>query len=63
MLPCKSHCDRYCENCHKHCAVWDEMQRQNRADRQRRKAYLDYYNDLYDTIIRQCYALTPKPGR
>lgn len=61
MLPCQSHCDHYCENCHTRCTVWKEIQRRNREDRQRKKAYLAYYNDLYDTIIRQCYALTPRP--
>ncbi|WP_367925882.1 hypothetical protein [uncultured Ruthenibacterium sp.] len=55
MIPCRSHCDHYHENCHKDCAVWKELQRQNRLERQRKKAYLAYYNDLYDTIIRQCY--------
>ena len=60
MLPCQSQCSHYRENCHKSCPVWRELQRQNRLKRQRQKAYLSYYNRLSTTIVRQCYALTPR---
>ena len=50
MIPCSSTCDRYCEGCHKTCAKWRLLQAKNRLERQRKKDYLQYYNQVNSTV-------------
>ena len=54
MLPCQNTCPNYQHGCHKSCAAWKELQ-----ERQQKKAYLDYYNDLCLTMARQFRAMSP----
>ena len=46
MIPCKTGCDHYCEGCHKTCPAWKELQQRFSLERQKKKNYLNYYNDL-----------------
>ena len=50
MLPCGKDCFAYCEGCHKECAKWGDYQARLRAERQAKKDYLKYYNELLDSI-------------
>lgn len=59
MIPCQSHCLAYHEGCHKTCAHWKVLQAQNRIERQRKKAYLDYYGKRCDAVARQCRVTRP----
>ena len=45
--------------CHKSCEAWRQLQERQRVQRQQKKAYLDYYNDLCLTMTRQFRALSP----
>ena len=56
MIPCKTGCDHYCEGCHKTCPAWKELQQRFSLERQKKKNYLNYYNDLCSTVVRQCRA-------
>lgn len=56
MIPCKNGCDHYCEGCHKTCPAWKELQQRFSLERQKKKNYLNYYNDLCSTVVRQCRA-------
>lgn len=55
-IPCKTGCDHYCEGCHKTCPAWKELQQRFSLERQKKKNYLNYYNDLCSTVVRQCRA-------
>ena len=57
MLPCQSECPLHKEGCHKNCTRWQEFQRLQQQDRQKKKDYLRYYNELCTTVTRQCIAL------
>ena len=53
MLPCQGTCPHYQSGCHKSCEAWRQLQERQRVQRQQKKAYLDYYNDLCLTMTRQ----------
>lgn len=57
MLPCQSSCPSFCQGCHKTCARWKEFQLQQRAQRQEKKRYLDFYNNLCKQVVRQYRAM------
>ena len=59
MLPCQGTCSNYQPGCHKCCAEWKLLQDRQRVQRQQKKAYLDYYNDLCLTMTRQFRSLSP----
>ena len=59
MLPCQGTCPNYQPGCHKCCAEWKLLQDRQRVQRQQKKAYLDYYNDLCLTMTRQFRSLSP----
>ena len=59
MLPCQGTCPHYQSGCHKSCEAWRQLQERQRVQRQQKKAYLDYYNDLCLTMTRQFRALSP----
>ena len=54
MIPCRDHCPAYCEGCHKDCTKWKEVQQRCCEERQKKKAYLNYYRELCSQIVRQC---------
>ena len=45
--------------CQKTCARWKAFLEQSSQQRREKKRYLDYYNDLCSTIIRQCRSNNP----
>lgn len=53
MLPCQPGCPSYCEGCHKACLRWQEFQTRQREQRQAKKHYLHYYNELCSCMTRQ----------
>ena len=53
MVPCGKNCSAYCEGCHKECVKWGEYQTRLRAERQAKKDYLKYYNELCGAVTRQ----------
>ena len=57
MIPCQQTCSDYCEGCHKSCARWAEFQRQKCRERQAKKDYLKYYNELCGAVSRQFRAI------
>ena len=57
MIPCKSNCEKYFEGCHKCCAYWEKFQESNRIEREKKKAYLNYHNQICKTVISQCYSI------
>ena len=57
MLPCRSGCPFYQEGCHKTCAKWRLFQKEQSAQRQAKKQYLRFYNDLCTQVVRQCRAI------
>lgn len=59
MIPCQSSCDHYCEGCHKTCAKWRLLQARNRMERQKKKDYLQYYNQLNSVVLRQYLSMQP----
>ncbi len=59
MLPCQGTCPHYHAGCHKSCEAWKLLQERQRVQRQQKKAYLDYYNDLCLTMTRQFRSLSP----
>ena len=59
LLPCQGTCPHYQSGCHKSCEAWRQLQERQRVQRQQKKAYLDYYNDLCLTMTRQFRALSP----
>ena len=57
MIPCQQTCSSYCEGCHKSCAQWADFQRQKSRERQAKKDYLKYYNELCGAVARQFRAI------
>ncbi len=57
MIPCKDGCDCYCEGCHKTCEKWSALQEKQRAERVKKKAYLQKYAELDRMSRYQMYAL------
>lgn len=57
MIPCKKTCADYYEGCHKNCERWKHFLQQSSAERKEKKAYLNAYNELCSTIVRQCRAI------
>ena len=57
MLPCRPGCPFYQEGCHKTCAQWQLFQEKQQAQRQAKKQYLQFYNDLCAQVVRQCRAI------
>lgn len=60
MIPCQATCSRYCEGCHKNCAKWRLLQAKNHLERQRKKDYLDYYNQINSAVLRQFLHMQPR---
>ena len=64
MLPCQTCCPDYTPGCHKSCAAWERFQENQRLERQAKKDYLKFYNELCSVVHRQFVALTPhRPAR
>lgn len=59
MLPCQQNCPRHAPGCHKTCSQWKEFQHQQDLQRQQKKAYLKYYNELCAVRTRQLSILSP----
>ena len=57
MIPCQHTCSSYCEGCHKSCAQWANFQQQKSRERQAKKDYLKYYNELCGAVARQFKAI------
>lgn len=57
MIPCQQTCSSYCEGCHKSCARWADFQQQKSRERQAKKDYLKYYNELCGAVARQFRAI------
>ena len=57
VIPCQKSCSTYCEGCHKNCAQWAVFQTRLRAERQAKKDYLKYYNELCGAVTRQFRAI------
>ena len=57
MLPCQTGCPSYREGCHKTCPQWRLFQEKQRAQRQAKKQYLQFYNALCAQVVRQCRAI------
>ena len=57
MLPCRPGCPSSQEGCHKTCAQWQLFQEEQRAQRQAKKAYLQFHNALCTQVVRQCRAI------
>ena len=62
MIPCQKSCSAYCEGCHKSCAEWRQFQTRLREERQAKKDYLNYYNELWGAIPAQCRAMEAYGG-
>ncbi|CCX37557.1 uncharacterized protein BN452_01488 [Clostridium sp. CAG:1013] len=60
MIPCQSTCGHYCEGCHKQCAKWKLLQAKNRAENQKKKDYLQYYNQVSGVMLRQFLSMQPR---
>ena len=57
MLPCRPGCPSNQEGCHKTCPQWQLFQEEQRAQRQAKKAYLQFHNALCTQVVRQCRAI------
>ena len=57
MIPCQQTCSAYHEGCHKQCARWAEFQQHKRMERQAKKDYLNYYNELCSAVARHFRAI------
>lgn len=57
MLPCQAECSSYQSGCHKNCPRWQAFQQHQQQERQKKKDYLRYYNELCATVTRQYAAL------
>lgn len=51
MLPCQTGCPSYREGCHKTCPQWRLFQEKQRAQRQAKKQYLQFYNALCAQVV------------
>lgn len=60
MLPCQTACPEYSPGCHKCCRHWAEFQALQRTQRQAKKDYLKFYNELCGLVSRQLCSLTPR---
>ncbi|MEQ2457224.1 hypothetical protein [Flavonifractor hominis] len=60
MLPCQNGCSAYCSGCHKNCGQWREFQARQAIQRQAKKNYLRYYNELCAAVTRQFRMLSPR---
>ena len=58
MRPCQQGCPNHREGCHKSCPDWKAFQARQKAQRQRKKDYLSYYNEVCSTMIRQFKSLS-----
>ncbi|HJA63639.1 MAG TPA: hypothetical protein H9719_05825 [Candidatus Intestinimonas stercoravium] len=64
MLPCQSACPDYQHGCHKTCPRWADFQALQRSQRQAKKDYLRFYNELCTQVSRQLCGLAPRrPAR
>lgn len=54
-LPCQKSCTRYYEGCHKGCRQWKEYQSKQALERQKEKAFLKEYRELYTQLEKQWY--------
>lgn len=59
MLPCQQNCPRHTPGCHKTCSEWKAFQQQQDLQRQKKKAYLKYFNELCAVRTRQLSILSP----
>ena len=59
MLPCQQSCPRHTPGCHKTCSEWKTFQHQQDLQRQQKKAYMKYYNELCAVRTRQLSILSP----
>lgn len=57
MIPCQPTCSDYREGCHKSCPRWAQFQQSKRRERQAKKEYLKYYNELCGAVTRQFRAM------
>lgn len=53
MLPCQANCPDHAPGCHKSCPHWAAYQEKQNVQRQKKKDYLNYYNELRATMTRQ----------
>ena len=64
MLPCQISCSGYRDGCHKTCSRWKAFQESQRSQRQAKKDYLKFYNELCISLARQYGAMgTCRPYR
>ena len=54
-LPCQKNCSQYWDGCHKSCQKWKEFQEKQALERQKEKAFLREYRELYTQLERQWY--------
>ena len=57
MLPCQSTCPVYREGCHKTCPRWSRFLETQQAQRQSKKAYLQFYNARCSQELHQYLAM------
>ena len=57
MLPCQANCPDHAPGCHKSCPHWAAYQEKQNVLRQKKKDYLNYYNELCATLTRLFSAL------
>ncbi|MBM6925558.1 hypothetical protein [Pseudoflavonifractor phocaeensis] len=61
MMPCQKTCADYQPGCHKSCARWTAFQMEKSRERQAKKDYLKYYNELCGAVARQFRAIGAVP--
>lgn len=57
-LPCQKQCSQYREGCHKTCVQWKMFQKNQALKRQKEKAFLREYREIYAQLERQWYQLS-----
>jgi len=57
MLPCQPNCSAYACGCHKTCEHWRLYQEEQRAQRQAKKRYLEFYNTRCAQMTHQYRAM------
>lgn len=60
MLPCQNSCSSFTCGCHKTCQRWKTFQEQQAAQRQVKKVYLQFYNELCSTVSRQFSSMSAR---
>lgn len=55
MLPCQANCPDHAPGCHKSCPHWAAYQEKQNVQRQKKKDYLNYYNELCATMTRAVF--------